>query len=79
MRAFFFELSQAYQLRFLGRTMPVLWENTTSMGPDTWQMSGLTDNYLRVNADAPRHLWNQLTPVHLTGLDNGELVGAIST
>jgi threonylcarbamoyladenosine tRNA methylthiotransferase MtaB len=67
-----------YQERFLGRVLPVLWESATALGPDGWRLSGLTDNYLRVRAGAPQHIWNQITPVRLLdagpdGLD-GELI-----
>jgi hypothetical protein len=40
-------------------------------------MSGLTDNYLRVNARAPRSLWNQITPVRLTGINGDAMHGEI--
>jgi hypothetical protein len=33
-------------------------------------MSGLTDNYLRVSAEAPRACWNRITPVRL--IEHGE-------
>jgi threonylcarbamoyladenosine tRNA methylthiotransferase MtaB len=65
----------AYQARFLGRVLPVLWESTISLGPEGWRLSGLTDNYLRVNADAPQHLWNRITPVKLTGLTEDGILG----
>jgi len=78
MRAVLADSSAIYQARFLGRVLPVLWESATSLGPDGWRLSGLTDNFLRVRAGAPQHLWNQITPVRLlaTGPDglNGELL-----
>lgn len=77
-RAVLAESARAYQERFLGQTLPVLWETATALGPHTWRMSGLTDNYLRVNAKAPRHLWNRITPVHLTGPDGNGLSGLIA-
>jgi hypothetical protein len=40
-------------------------------------MSGLTDNYLRVQAAAPRQLWNRITPVRLTALVDGRMDGAL--
>ena len=46
--------------------LPVLWESATSLDQQGWELSGLTDNYLRVYAHAPRQLWNQITPVRLT-------------
>lgn len=78
LRAALAESAENYQRRFVGQVLPVLWEAATSLGPEGWQMSGLTGNYLRVHARAPRHLWNQVTPVYLTGLSNGGLIGQIS-
>ena len=46
--------------RFLGRTMPVLWEQKTK---GIW--SGLTDNYIRVYAKSDDELANRLLPVRL--------------
>jgi threonylcarbamoyladenosine tRNA methylthiotransferase MtaB len=74
-----FEKSAAvYQDRFLGQVLPVLWESTAGLGPDGWELNGLTDNYLRVSAHAPRHLWNQITPVYLASPSAGGLQGIIS-
>jgi threonylcarbamoyladenosine tRNA methylthiotransferase MtaB len=77
LRAVLAEAAQAYQQRFLGRTLPVLWESVSALGPQEWQMSGLTDNYLRVHSHAPRQLWNQITPVKLTEVNGGEIRGQI--
>ena len=57
--------SARYQTQFLGQVVEVLWENVSELGPRFWQMSGLTDNYLRVHTLAPAHLWNQITPVKI--------------
>jgi threonylcarbamoyladenosine tRNA methylthiotransferase MtaB len=77
MREAFAQGAQAYQSRFLGQVLPVLWESATGLGPEGWHLSGLTDNYLRVNALAPRRLWNQITPVRLTGIQGEALSGRI--
>jgi threonylcarbamoyladenosine tRNA methylthiotransferase MtaB len=77
MRAAFARSAHAYQSAFLGQVLPVLWESAASLGPQGWEMSGLTGNYLRVNAYASRGLWNQITPVRLTGLAETHLQGAI--
>jgi threonylcarbamoyladenosine tRNA methylthiotransferase MtaB len=66
-----------YRQRFLGKTLPVLWESTTSLGSNTWHLSGLTDNYLRVTAKAPRHLWNQITLVRISGFNEKGLAGEL--
>jgi threonylcarbamoyladenosine tRNA methylthiotransferase MtaB len=76
-RAVFAQAARAYQSAFLGQVLPVLWETAASLGPQGWEMSGLTSNYLRVNAYAPRGLWNQITPVCLTGLAETHLQGLI--
>jgi threonylcarbamoyladenosine tRNA methylthiotransferase MtaB len=77
LRQVFAQAAQAYQSAFLGQVLPVLWESAASLGPQGWEMSGLTGNYLRVNAYAPRGLWNQITPVRLTGQAETHLLGNI--
>ena len=71
------ESGQAYQRRFMGQVLPVLWESATTLGPQGWQVTGLTDNYLRVDALAPCHLWNTITPVRLSALTEHGLSGQI--
>jgi len=77
MRAVFEQAALAYRRRFLGHTLDVLWESATGVGPQGWQLSGLTDNYLRVTAIAPQHLWNRITPVHLIDLTEHGVRGAL--
>ncbi len=71
------EAERAYQTGFIGAVLPVLWESAARLGPNGWEMSGLSGNYLRVNATAPRALWNQITPVRVTGLAEQHLQGSI--
>ena len=71
------ESGLAYQKRFLDQTLSVLWESITSMDSESWHLNGLTDNYLRVKTHAPHKLWNQITPVYLTGIGDNGLVGEI--
>lgn len=72
------ESAAAYQAAFIGQVLPVLWESATGLGPQGWQVSGLTDNYLRVRALAPRRLWNQITPVRLSAAAGGEFIGTLA-
>lgn len=69
------ELGAAARASFVGQARPVLWENRTSAS--TW--SGLTDNYLRVQAELPPDSeWqNRITLTRLTGLVSDELWGEI--
>jgi threonylcarbamoyladenosine tRNA methylthiotransferase MtaB len=68
-----------YRRRFVGRTLGVLWESASGLGPAGWTLTGLTDNYLRVSALAPEPRWNQITPVRLTAVSPAGLDGAIQT
>ena len=67
---------QSFQQRFLGQTLPVLWEKETSPGSGIY--SGLTPNYIRVFTTSERPLSNEILPLRLTGLTpegmQGELV-----
>jgi threonylcarbamoyladenosine tRNA methylthiotransferase MtaB len=71
------ESAQAYQSKFLNQKLRVLWESVTKMDSEMWQMQGLTDNYLRVHANANQNLWNQITPVRLSSIDEQGITGTI--
>jgi len=73
------ESAGVYARRFLGQTLPVLWEATDALGPGGWQLQGFTDNYLRVRATHPQRLWNQITPVKLEALQEEGIQGQILT
>ncbi|MBN2147866.1 MAG: MiaB/RimO family radical SAM methylthiotransferase [Anaerolineales bacterium] len=66
MRQVFKQAAQAYQSRFVGQQMEVLWESVNAQGEQDWALSGLTGNYLRIAARASTPLWNKITPVRLT-------------
>ena len=79
MRQVIAQSAQRYRMQFINQTRQVLWESAVKLGPDGWQVSGLTDNYLRVQAHAPQHLWNQLSNVRLTALRPNGLEGVLLT
>jgi len=60
------ESAQNFSRRFLGKTVPVLWEKRS--GDDIW--SGLTDNYIKVYTRGSKDLTNKLLPVKLVKLFN---------
>ncbi len=67
---------KAFQQRFLGRRMEVLWESAReSAAGRTW--SGLTGNYLRAYATSDEDLHNRITPVRLVALVSGGLQGRL--
>ena len=77
LRALLAESSLRYRSAFVGAEADVLWESTDSYGPDGWRLHGLTGNYLRVTALSPERLWNQISRVRLTGLNDEGLDGVI--
>jgi len=72
------ESAQSYREKFVGRKISVLWEATSEMGEWGWQMEGLTENYLRVQAFAPSPRWNELDKVLLHECSGDKLKGVIS-
>ncbi len=73
------ELGQSVRDAFVGQTRPVLWESLVEAHAHGSVWSGLTDNYLRVEAIAPdgRDLRNTISPVRLTGSSGDHLTGTI--
>jgi threonylcarbamoyladenosine tRNA methylthiotransferase MtaB len=65
--------ARAFQERFLGRTMPVLWQVSSQDG--VWR--GLTDNYLTVTTTCAVSLANRITPTRLIQRVGQELRGEV--
>lgn len=57
--------------RYVGHTLPVLWEHVSGATPQGFINVGYTHNYLRVQAIHPRVLTNLITPTNLEGVMNG--------
>ena len=77
MQAVLAESEAAYHQSFLGMQLDVLWESAKAHVTQGWELSGLTDNYLRVQSHSQAQLWNCITPVQLTACTNRGLVGTI--
>lgn len=71
------ESARAYQERFLGKTLMVLWESVVASDGSGWHLQGWSDNYLRVSTYAPQSYWNQITPARLTAIDPNGIKGQI--
>ena len=69
--------SKDYRTKFLGNHVTVLWESAIHLDDDLWKVGGLTDNYIRVFTRTPHQIWNQITPVQLTGVIDEGMVGSI--
>lgn len=77
MRAIVQDSSTTYMARHLGCKIQVLWEKAVPVSAGQWELSGLSDNYLRLRANSSVPCYNQLMDVHITGMRNGALVGEI--
>ncbi len=66
------EKAQAFRRRFLGQTLAVLWD-----GQRNGQVSGLSDNYLRVVAQTPGNWLGRATPTRIHSLEGTLLRGEI--
>jgi threonylcarbamoyladenosine tRNA methylthiotransferase MtaB len=62
------ERAAAFWQQFAGREMSVLWEHVTGASDAGFHNSGLTDNYIRVDMEAPAALTNTITTVRLTAV-----------
>ncbi len=67
--------ARRFRERFVGRELAVLWERAQAIDDQGWRISGLSDNYLRVEAHAGQDLWNQLTRVRISGVRDSGLRG----
>ncbi len=79
LREAFQEMGRAYALRFAGQTRSVLWETAAEHGVQGWRMTGLSDNYLRVQAWMPEPRWNTIDQVQLQTWQDGFYLGKVVT
>ena len=64
----------AFQARFIGQTLPVLFENRR----DGQLLQGLTDNYIRVVAPAPDAACEEIVDVRLQRVEDDVVVGELA-
>jgi len=57
--------AERFRRSSIGRTRPVLWESADSAPDAGWNLTGLTDNYIRVRSNALDPRWNEIAPVLL--------------
>ena len=67
----------SFQMKHLGQTLSVLWEKARPVNEQQWEMSGLSDNYLRVHAVCSMPCYNQVTTVQIKAFDEYDLLGEI--
>jgi threonylcarbamoyladenosine tRNA methylthiotransferase MtaB len=77
MRQVLQQSSREFRQQLIGQVLPVLWEKAIPVDGDRLKMSGLSDNYLRVNAISNTPCQNQVLPVHITGISQEGLLGVL--
>ena len=68
-----------YKKKFVGRKVSVLWEKTEKLGNGDFLLSGLTGNYLRVNAIANEDLQNKISNVYINEIKATQFFGKITS
>lgn len=77
LRALTAQSAAAYRQRFVGQTLPVLWESVRGQEEGGWRMEGLSGNYLRVQALCASPRWNQIDLIRLVSAQDETLLGEI--
>jgi threonylcarbamoyladenosine tRNA methylthiotransferase MtaB len=79
MRQIFLDSAAEFREKQIGHNLPVLWEKVTPIAEGQWQLSGLSDNYLRVYSVSSCPCRNQIMRVRITRAEQGGLAGEISS
>ena len=79
MRYVISESEMEYKKKFTDRKVSVLWEKAEKLGNGDFLLSGLTGNYLRVNAVANAGLQNMISNVYIEEIKETHLFGKITS
>jgi threonylcarbamoyladenosine tRNA methylthiotransferase MtaB len=79
MRQILQQSADNYRQKHVGCNVHVLWEKATPTEEGKWQLSGLSNNYLRVRCISTSPCRNQIMDVHITRVEQDGLAGEIST
>ncbi len=71
------ESGEAYRTSQIGEVLTVLWERVDANAKSSWQASGLSGNYLRVDLSTNQNIWNTFSRVRVTGIAPGSVRGVI--
>ena len=78
MREIFQQSASTFRVQHLQHDFQVLWEKASPTGDHQWELSGLSDNYLRVRTTFSSPCRNQIMNVHITRVELDRLVGEIT-
>jgi threonylcarbamoyladenosine tRNA methylthiotransferase MtaB len=77
MRTLFAEAGYRYHMDFLGKVLKVLWEQALPNGGESWRLSGLSGNYIRVKTLHTAPLINEISEVLLERQETESVAGRI--
>jgi threonylcarbamoyladenosine tRNA methylthiotransferase MtaB len=77
MRQIFRQSASDYRINHLHQNLSVLWEKASAINDQQWQLSGYSDNFLRVNAVCSSPCRNQIMDVHILSIEPDGLAGEI--
>jgi threonylcarbamoyladenosine tRNA methylthiotransferase MtaB len=78
MRQIFQQSASVYREKHVCLNLRVLWEKAIPIEDGQWQLSGLSDNYLRVRSITTTPCRNQIMNVHINSAEGDGLAGDIS-
>jgi len=67
----------AFRNEHIGKVLPVLVEKNSQIDDHFWQLSGFSDNYIRVSTIASSPYWNQILHIHVSSSVQEVLQGEI--
>jgi threonylcarbamoyladenosine tRNA methylthiotransferase MtaB len=67
----------SYRRQYLHHRLSVLWEKASPINNHQWELSGLSDNYLRVRAPFSSPCRNKIMNVRITAVETAGLLGEI--
>jgi len=62
----------------IGREVKVLWEGSGTQHENGWTLHGLSEHYMKVEAQAETNRWNRIDTLRIDTVKDGGLVGTIS-
>jgi threonylcarbamoyladenosine tRNA methylthiotransferase MtaB len=75
LRAQFQRVGEQFRLQQVNHTLPVLWESSHLVSPGNWQVSGLSDTYLRVKMSATENCVGKINQICIKTVEKGILKG----
>ncbi len=66
-----------YAENFIDKELVALWETAKKLDKSGWEVSGLTDNYLRINSIVARNMLNTLSPVRIIKVGAGGIRASV--